>query len=204
MTDADPGTLALVILFLAIIGGGFAKRGRRHPRRPRTSAPSGPKIAAPTPRATPVAPMGAPPVPGALEGRAYVIDGDTIVIARQKIRLAGIDAPELDHPYGQKSKWAMVAICKGRTVTARLTGETSHDRLVAVCTLEDGRDIGAELIKAGLALDWALFSGGKYRHLEPRGVRRRLMAARHAATRQADRTCAPIPPLRRPDAAARR
>jgi len=39
------------------------------------------------------------------EGKAHVIDGDTIVVKRQKIRLAGVNAPELDQAWGQKSKW---------------------------------------------------------------------------------------------------
>lgn len=36
-----------------------------------------------------------------LRGRAWVIDGDTIDISGTRIRLAGIDAPELDHPFGK-------------------------------------------------------------------------------------------------------
>jgi endonuclease YncB( thermonuclease family) len=119
------------------------------------------------------------PEVGVLEGKCHVIDGDTIVIKRTKIRLAGIDAPELDKPWGQKSKWAMVQIVKGQVVTAKLNGEHSHDRLVATCYLPDGRDIGAELIGQGLALDWTKFSGGKYKHLEPKGVRRKLKWAHH-------------------------
>lgn len=114
------------------------------------------------------------PPTGVLEGRCYVIDGDTIVIKRTKIRLAGIDAPELDQPWGQKAKWKMVEICKGQIIIAKLNGERSHDRLVATCYRSDGRDIGAEIIKTGLALDWSRFSGGKYRHLEPMGVRDKL------------------------------
>jgi micrococcal nuclease len=113
-----------------------------------------------------------------ISGYAYVIDGDTIIVKSTKIRLAGIDAPELDHPWGQQSKWAMVKICKGHMITAKLTGEVSYDRLVATCYLADGRDIGAELIKQGLALDWALFSSGKYRHLEQPGVRKKLLNSR--------------------------
>lgn len=109
-----------------------------------------------------------------LIGRAWVIDGDTIAIGKVKIRLAGIDAPELDQPWGQKSKWEMVRMCKGQTLRAELTGETSYDRLVGTCYLPDGRDIGAEIIKAGLALDGSYYSKGKYRHLEPDGVRNRL------------------------------
>ena len=114
------------------------------------------------------------PEAGELKGKCYVIDGDTIVIKRIKIRMAGIDAPELDQPWGQKAKWAMVELCKEQVVIAKLNGERSKDRLVATCYLPDGRDIGAELIKQGLALDWSHFSGGSYRHLEPKGVRRKL------------------------------
>jgi endonuclease YncB( thermonuclease family) len=117
-----------------------------------------------------------PPLPVSREirGKCYVIDGDTIVIKRVKVRLAGIDAPELDQPYGQKSKWAMVNICKGQVVTVKLNGETSYDRLVGTCYLPDGRDIGAELISQGLAVDYGIFSRGKYRNLEPRGTRQKL------------------------------
>ena len=32
------------------------------------------------------------------EGKAHVIDGDTIVVKRQKIRLAGVNAPDLAMP----------------------------------------------------------------------------------------------------------
>ncbi|MBT8410049.1 MAG: thermonuclease family protein [Alphaproteobacteria bacterium] len=119
------------------------------------------------------------PASGFLRSKCHVIDGDTIVIARTKIRLAGIDAPELDQPWGQKSKWAMVAICKGEVITAELNGERSYDRLVGSCYLPDGRDIAAELVKQGLALDWPAFSKGKYRHLEPDGARRKLWKVSH-------------------------
>jgi hypothetical protein len=115
--------------------------------------------------------------PVVLQGKCWVIDGDTIVINDVRIRLAGIDAPELDHPWGQKSKWAMVQLCKGQTVTARIRPELSYDRMVAECYLPDGRDLAAELVRMGLALDWPKFSGGKYRALEPPDARRRLWMA---------------------------
>ena len=109
-----------------------------------------------------------------LVGTCHVIDGDTIVMGRNHIRLAGIDAPEIDRPYGQKSKWALVDLCKGQVVRAVLTSDTSYERLVAECFLADGRDLSAEMVKTGLALDWPKFSGGKYRHLEPAGIRKKL------------------------------
>lgn len=111
---------------------------------------------------------------GVLKGRAYVIDGDTIIVQKRKIRLAGIDAPETDMPWGNKAKWAMVQICKGQTLTVHLTGEVSYDRMVGTVYLPDGRDIGAEIVKRGLALDLPHFSGGKYSALEPEGARTRL------------------------------
>ncbi len=112
-----------------------------------------------------------------VSGRCWVIDGDTIVIGNMHIRLAGIDAPELDHPWGQQSKWALVKLCKAQTITALIKPEMSYDRVVAECFLPDGRDLAAELVKAGLALDWPKFSGGKYRHLEPADARKKLWRA---------------------------
>lgn len=117
------------------------------------------------------------PAPSVMEGRCWVIDGDTIVINNVHLRLAGIDAPELDHPWGQRAKYALVQLCKGKTITARIRPEISYDRLVAECFLPDGRDLAAELVRAGLALDWPKFSGGKYRHLEPPDARKRLWRA---------------------------
>ena len=46
-----------------------------------------------------------------------------------------------------------------------MNSEKTHRREVGVCFLPDGRDIGAELIKHGLALDCAHFSHGRYRAL---------------------------------------
>lgn len=109
-----------------------------------------------------------------IKGHCWVIDGDTIVINKVHIRLSGIDAPELDHPYGQNAKRTLMALCRGQIVTAITDGSLSHDRAVATCHLEDGRDLSAEMVRAGLALDWRKFSGGRYRSLEAEGIRKKL------------------------------
>ncbi|MCH2076416.1 MAG: thermonuclease family protein [Rhodobacteraceae bacterium] len=83
----------------------------------------------------------------------------------------------MEQPYGQKAKWAMVALCKGQTVNAEIVATDDHGRHVAKCTLPDERDLSAELVKQGLALDWRKFSGGVYRDLEPQGVRKKLWLA---------------------------
>lgn len=50
-------------------------------------------------------------------------------------------------------------------------------RTVARCFLRNGRDLSAEMVKLGLAIDWPKFSGGKYQSLEVQGVRKKLWLA---------------------------
>lgn len=109
-----------------------------------------------------------------LVGRCYVIDGDTIDFNGTRIRLFGVDAPELDQPYGNSAKWALVRLCRGQEVRAVFDGSMSHDRTVARCYLPDGRDLSEEMVRAGMALDWPKFSGGVYRCYEPQDARKRL------------------------------
>lgn len=113
-----------------------------------------------------------------ISGPAYVIDGDPIAINGQHIRLNGIDAPKLrtrttrfDDPFGPESRDEMRSIIDDQIVRCELNGERSYERVVGVCFLPDGVDTGAELIRRGLALDCAHWSGGRYRALEPTGVR---------------------------------
>jgi len=112
-----------------------------------------------------------------LRGAAYVVDGDTVVIHKTQVRLFGIDAPEINHPYGQKAKWALVSLCKGQAVHAEVTEIDSHGRTVAKCYLQDGRDLSAEMVRLGLAIDWPKYSGGKYRALERPDARKKLWLA---------------------------
>ncbi|SEW19910.1 Endonuclease YncB, thermonuclease family [Cognatiyoonia koreensis] len=119
----------------------------------------------------------AKPVAQTINGPAYVVDGDTIKIKQTQIRLFGIDAPEMNHPYGKKAKLAMVALCKGQIVRAEITEKDAHGRTVAQCFLPDGRDLSAELVKQGLAIDWPKFSGGVYRDMETPDARKKMWLA---------------------------
>jgi endonuclease YncB( thermonuclease family) len=112
-----------------------------------------------------------------LTGFAWVTDGDTLKIKNSQVRLFGIDAPELNHPYGKKAKWALHALCKGHTIRAEITEKDEYGRTVARCYLPDGRDLSAEMVKQGLALDWPKFSGGLYQELETSDARKRLYLA---------------------------
>lgn len=103
-----------------------------------------------------------------------MIDGDTIDIGGKRIRLAGIDAPEMDHPYGKVAKSALIRLCSGQTIRAEFHVALSHQRDMATCFLPDGRDLSAEMVKAGMAIDWPKYSGGKYRLFEVEGIRQKL------------------------------
>ena len=96
---------------------------------------------------------------------SHVRDGDTIELAGRALRLNGLAAPEGDEPGGAEATVAMVELALGRQVRCELDGERTHDRCVAVCYLE-GRDLAAEMIRAGLARDCPRFSGGRYRAAE--------------------------------------
>lgn len=118
-----------------------------------------------------------PAQPTVLSGPAYVEDGDSIIIKKKKIRLFGIDAPELNHPHGVKAKWALVALCKGQCVTAEIIGVDHFGRNVAKCSLNNGDDLSLEMVKRGLALDWPKFSGGCYAQYETSDARKKLWLA---------------------------
>ena len=171
--------LGLVALFAKL--GGSSKCDAQSSSKPDVKAGS-----APSPSRPPVPKDPAPfdastaaPVQRhrILKGAVYVTDGDTITINKTQIRLFGIDAPELDHPYGQMAKWALHKLCKGQTVRAEIRETDAFGRTVAQCFLPDGRDLSAEMVRMGLAIDWPKFSGGKYAALETLDARKKLFLA---------------------------
>ena len=101
-----------------------------------------------------------------ISGEARVVDGDTIELDGVRLRLEGVHAPERDEPGGAAATRFMVRLLADRTVSCAPTGDRSYDRLVAVCTVDSGADIGAELIAAGLGRDCARYSKGRYAALE--------------------------------------
>lgn len=67
-----------------------------------------------------------------LTGKAFVVDGDTLTIQNTQVRLFGVDAPELDHPYGKNAKGALISLCKGHDVRAEIIAQDTHGRTVAL------------------------------------------------------------------------
>jgi endonuclease YncB( thermonuclease family) len=61
----------------------------------------------------------------------FAIDGDTLRIGTDRVRLRGIDTPELDEPGGQAAKQRLEELLRGGPVHVLPRGRDIHDRLVA-------------------------------------------------------------------------
>src|SRR5258707_8599353 len=106
-----------------------------------------------------------------LIGQATVIDGDTIEIHGQRIRLWGIDAPESDQlcrgadslPYrcGSAAALALADKIGGKLVTCSPRDVDRYGRTVAVCSIGSD-DLARWFAGGGLALDWPQYSRGAY------------------------------------------
>ncbi len=97
---------------------------------------------------------------------SHVRDGDTIEVGPIAVRLQGIAAPEGNEPGGTKAADAMRDLVLGQHLRCDLTGDRSHDRVIGVCFLDDGRDIGEVMVFQGNARDCYRFSRGRYADAE--------------------------------------
>lgn len=113
-----------------------------------------------------------------LTGIVTVIDGDTIRMNDQDIRLWGMDAPEegrtCTRPDGttvnvsQTAKAALVSLIGGRPVRCEYRNtDTRYNRPVDVCSVA-GTDLGGAMVEQGHARDWPRYSGGFYAGHEQR------------------------------------
>jgi len=101
-----------------------------------------------------------------------VIDGDTIVVREGgKVRLLGINAPEVAHrdraaePLGDQARQRLQQLLTGKRVYLEFDQQRRdrYGRLLAHVKLEDGIEINALLLREGLAR--ALFLQPNMRHL---------------------------------------
>jgi endonuclease YncB( thermonuclease family) len=82
-----------------------------------------------------------------------VYDGDTITVRTDetiKIRLEGIDAPELKQPFGQASKQALSGLVFGQTVTVKPGKKDRYGRLLARVEI-GGKDASLTMVETGMA-----------------------------------------------------
>ena len=85
-----------------------------------------------------------------------VVDGDTLHVqpaqggASQKLRIKGIDAPEVCQAWGMQSREALARLVWGQRVTVQLNDVDDHGRWLANVFV-NGEDVGARLVAQGHA-----------------------------------------------------
>jgi endonuclease YncB( thermonuclease family) len=97
-----------------------------------------------------------------VSGPAMAVDGDTLDVSGARVRLEGIDAPEVSQTCprawlgtwdcGRAAKRAMEDMVRGQDVTCESRGHDKYDRMLGVC-FAAGRNVNAAMVRAGLA--WA-------------------------------------------------
>ena len=94
-----------------------------------------------------------------ISGEAQAVDAGTIEINGERIRLHGIQTPDIDlicdwsgKPVecGAIAKAALMDLITGAPVTCEVTGARVQDTVVAVCQAQ-GFDVGANMVHTGWA-----------------------------------------------------
>ena len=90
-----------------------------------------------------------------------VHDGDTITVLQNKqqikVRLFGIDAPELKQPYGKKSKQFLANLIVGEVVEVEKNGKDRYKRTLGIIHYK-GQDINAQMVLNGYAWAYVKYS----------------------------------------------
>ena len=117
-----------------------------------------------------------------MAGNARASDGDSFRLGDNRVRLLGLDAPELAQdcaaadgtswPCGRAARDRMAALLADGEVDCRPENKDQYDRLLARCSI-GGRDLGALMVAEGLAI-----AAGSYWQEEAaaRGARRGIWA----------------------------
>ena len=97
----------------------------------------------------------------------YVYDGDTLTLREgnnyYRIRLAAIDAPEKDQPYGIEAAQLLRSLVQYKTVLASILDTDKYGRDIAYIYL-DNREINSVMLEQGAAWHYAYFDHDKQRY----------------------------------------
>jgi endonuclease YncB( thermonuclease family) len=98
----------------------------------------------------------------AVQGTADIVDGDSLRMAGEDIRIKGIDAPELrqtcrrdgrSYACGQVAREELIRMISSGPVRCRVSGRDRYGRSLAHCRVGD-RDVGASLVERGFAVGY--------------------------------------------------
>ena len=100
-------------------------------------------------------------------GKPRVIDGDTVEIAGERIRLNGIDTPEASQTCldetgkrwrcGQEATFALLDLVGNHWITCKGEERDKYKRLIAVC-FAGPYDLNAKMVRQGWALAYRKYS----------------------------------------------
>jgi endonuclease YncB( thermonuclease family) len=111
----------------------------------------------------------------AMEGTATAIDGDTLLLTeadglQSVLRLVSVEAPELYQecrtdgafwPCGLVARDTLETLVAGAALSCLPCGPNRDGALLALC-YDGDRNIGAELLREGMATSFAFFSNGMH------------------------------------------
>ena len=95
-----------------------------------------------------------------------VADGDTLTVVtrskrQHKIRLAGIDAPEKQQPFGERSKQSLSDLCFGKQAEVTTPVVDRYKRVVANVKCDDV-NVNAEQVSRGMAWTYRRYADRNY------------------------------------------
>lgn len=127
-------------------------------------------------------------------GHANVADGDTLTIARTRIRLVDIDAPELEQscldgqgrewPCGRQSTTQLRERVRGQEITCTPQSRDQYGRSLSVCRLPDKTDLNAWMVQQGWAVTSGLANVYGSEQAEARAARRGLWSGTFTPPRE--------------------
>ena len=151
--------VAAVALMVLIAVGAFLVRGGLSGDGDRTAGP------APVPTPTAPAPSAGPTIPADAVPRRVtkIVDGDTLDTEMGRIRLYGIDTPEVGEPSADEATAALAQQAPEGSVVWlwRPPGgddKDQCDRLVRIVIRPDGTEANRTLVSAGLARAFRYYS----------------------------------------------
>ena len=107
------------------------------------------------------------PAPGQVSGEARLIDGDSLYIGGNEVRLKDIDAPEgrqtcqrggTEWACGEAARDELRRLIGGGAVDCRVLERDKHGRLLAYCSA-GGRDLNREMVASGMAVSFGGYQG---------------------------------------------
>jgi endonuclease YncB( thermonuclease family) len=111
-----PVFLAALTVFAIVVAWLAASAITRLQTRKEPTAPSAPTISRP---------------PAPFTGRVWVVDGDTVKVGKHRVRLFGMDAPEMDQRGGAKAKSNLIRLAGGAEVRVEPLTMDCYGRVVA-------------------------------------------------------------------------